>query len=213
MRIVLRFLAMMLMMTVSAHAAELTPLADQRALGARLRGLAFPQSLPKDLRSGLSNRVLIRVVLFDGEQEKAVTVVEIAVKYDLWDETFSITLQRNGTRVNQRMLTKLEDVLSYLQDLELPQLFTVTPGAAPLTLKADVLLNPIERERMDRIREWVRDNSSYVPLEGARAPSDITSSAGSNAVFNRIFEQYAAGGDVAAQWRETVISAAFALPK
>lgn len=208
----LRFVVAMLAMMVSAHAAELTPLGDQRALGARLRGLAFPETLSKDLRSGLSNRVLIRLILFEGERQKAVTAVEIAVKYDLWDETFSITLQRNGARVSQRMLTKLEDVLAYLQNLELLQLFAVSPGDSTLTIKADVLLNPIERERMDRIREWVRDNSSYVPLEGARASSDISSSAGSNAVFNRIFEQYAAGGEVA-QWRESAVSAAFELPR
>ena len=106
------------------------------------------------------------------------------------------------------MLRTVEEALAWLIDLRLPKLFAVpsAPGG-PLTLHAEVLLNPIERERMEQIRKWVKENSSYVPLDGAGVRGSAPAS-GSNAVFNRIFEQYA-GQDVAAEWRQEIVSAPF----
>ena len=58
---------------------------------------------------------------------------------------------------------------------------------------------------MDQIREWVKENSRHVPLEGA--PSAAVDS--SNSIFNRIFEHYAADPNAVAQWREQVSSTIF----
>jgi hypothetical protein len=77
-------------------------------------------------------------------------------------------------------------------------------------VNADVLLNPIDRERMDRIRKWVAENSAHSPVDPTRP--DATAPVGasmSNALFNSIFEQYASGTSVAAAWHETVGSKPF----
>jgi len=107
----------------------------------------------------------------------------------------------------------VDETLVWLNDLRLPRLFKIqVPGSAnTLTLKVQVLLNPIQRERLERIRQWVKDNSSYVPLEGTeRGTSPET---GTNALFNRIFEQYVAGEDLAAQWRQEVVSNSFGVKR
>jgi hypothetical protein len=199
-------IAGLLLWATTAEAAELTAVIADRQIGARVQALALPPSLRKDLRSGLTNRLLLRVSLLEGKQPRGTATVEIALKYDLWDELFRSELIVNGSARTAPTLRTVDEALSWLSDLSLPQLFDRPASAGALTLRAEVLLNPIERERMEQIRKWVKENSSYVPLEGS--PSG-TASASSNSVFNRIFEEYAAGQDVAAQWRQEVVSAPF----
>ena len=190
-----------------AHSAELTVLVEGEYIGARLQALGFPESLRKDLRSGLTNRVLLRLTLHEGERTLLTSNAQIALQYDLWDERFRTELSMNGTVSSAPELRTVEETVAWLNDLHLPRLFRAPTQSGALTLKAQVLLNPIARERMDRIREWVKDNSTYVPLEGAaRGASPET---GANAIFNRIFEQYVAGEDLAAEWRQEVQSAPF----
>lgn len=189
----------------STHAADITPVIRDRHIGARVRGLALPDTLRKELRSGLTNRLLLRITLLQGEQRRAHANIEIALKYDLWDERFRSQLTVNGTVLSAPELRTVDDAWNWLIDLSLTPLFDRPATAAAVTMRAEVLLNPIERERMDQIREWVKENSRYVPLEGA--PSAASDS--SNSIFNRIFERYAADPDTAAQWREAVTSAPF----
>ena len=201
------WLAWLLLIGTTAQAAELTHFIADGKIGARVQALAFPASLRKDLRSGLTNRLLMRASLLQGEQSRGMATVEIALKYDLWDERFQVELSINGAAANAPGLRTVEEAVSWLSDLRLPGLFDVPAGGGTFTLQAETLLNPIEHERLERIREWVKENSSYVPLGGGARGT--TPESGSNAIFNRIFEQYAAGDDVAAQWRREVVSAPF----
>jgi hypothetical protein len=194
----------------TVHAAELTHFIEDRHIGARVQALAFPESLRKDLRSGLTNRLLMRMNLQEGAQSRAAATVQIALQYDLWDERFRVELVINGMAIDAPGLRTVDEAVSWLSDLRLPRLFEPPANAGALTLKVEALLNPIERERMERIREWVTENSSYVPLDSGT--KSTTSESSSNAMFNRIFEQYAAGKDVAAQWRHEVVSAPFSIP-
>jgi hypothetical protein len=204
---VTRVLCLIVLVLLGAltQAADIAPMIRDRHIGARIRGLALPDSLRKDLRSGLTNRLLLRITLLEGGQTLANANVEIALKYDLWDERFRSQLTVNGTPLSAPELRTVEDAWKWLVDLRLMPLFDQPATTAAVTMRAEALLNPIERERMDQIREWVQENSRYVPLEGA--PSAASDS--SNSIFNRIFERYAAHPDTAAQWREEVQSAPF----
>jgi hypothetical protein len=77
-----------------------------------------------------------------------------------------------------------------------------------LQIHADVLLNPIDRERMDKIRQWVAANTTG-SSSGPQSATRTTSA--SSELFARIFEQYAAGKDVASVWRRTLASRPFRL--
>jgi transposase len=199
------FFIVLLLLGARLQAADIAPVIRDRHIGARVRGLALPDSLRKDLRSGLTNRLLLRITLLEGAQTLANANVEIALKYDVWDERFRRQLTVNGTPLGAPELRTVEDAWKWLGDLSLMPLFDQPATTAAVTMRAEVLLNPIERERMDQIREWVKENSRYVPLGGA--PSAALDS--SNSIFNRIFERYATGPNTAAQWREEVKSALF----
>jgi hypothetical protein len=192
-------------------AGELEPFVVDGRIGARVRDLAYPTNLAKDLTSGLTNRILARVELRAGPRTTARSAMEITVKYDLWEENFRVVVTVEQRVVANALYASLADVRAFLQDVRVPGLFA-TSGlpSESFTMKADVLLNPVDRERMDRIREWVKENSTPAPADPTRADSAApVGAATSNALFERIFEQYADGSNLAAVWHETVTSKPF----
>ncbi|MGE0528174.1 MAG: hypothetical protein AB7G93_05830 [Bdellovibrionales bacterium] len=197
---------------VVAVAAELIPAVGHDHLGARVRGLAFPGNLKKDLLSGLSNTILIRFDLMENSRVRSRRSGAITIKYDLWDETFKMDLKTEGSVKESRTLPSLEKTLLFLADLNFSRLWLLSelPSSGDLTLNADVLLNPVEREQMEKIKKWVTQNSVSVPIDptglGGSGP---VGSPRSSTFFNKIFEQYATGTDVASAWRQTVASKLF----
>jgi hypothetical protein len=201
-------LAALLLAALPVGAAELIPVAEGNFVGAQLRGVHLPDSLRQDLVSGLTNRMLIRMTLAAEGRTISQSVVAIGIKYDLWEETFRMTLAVDDRELPARTLRKIEDVLNVLGDLPLSSLFRssdLQPGRTH-TLLAEVLFDPIDRERMESIRRWVARNSA-LPASGAQTASGGSSP--SAALFNAIFEQYAEGADIASTARDTATSTPF----
>jgi hypothetical protein len=194
-----------------ASAAELVPVREGDRLGANVTGLSLPDALRRDLRSGLTNRMLIRVELLAGNDVVDSRTVELAVKYDLWDENFRLTF--TPAQGPPRVLTTDNEVLALLKDVSLPRLFDLSrlvPGREHV-LRCDLLLNPIEEERLAMVRKWVAQNS--IPSIGSgvtatHGTGTASASYGSD-LFTRIFEQYAAGGGAVGVWTESLRSPPF----
>jgi hypothetical protein len=207
-------LLLLLFILASTHgvAAQLTPYAKDQRLGVVIKTIGLPETFPKDLVSGLTNKLLIRVALISGSKVVEQTTAEISLKYDLWDETFAVTSTVNGVVLDTRTYKTFMEVRALLTELRLPGLFARAdvPGADPVVMRAEILLNPIERERLAAIRRWVAQNSTYTPsdMDGFGSAKGVGSSR-SNAIFNRIFEQYSQGMDLVAAWKETVTSEPF----
>lgn len=200
-----RIALLLLLASASAGAAEVTVTLVDGKLGARIDAISYPSSLPKELTSGLTNRLYARVTLMDALEIVGQRSVEIAIRYDLWDQKYSVVSALDGAIVESRSVATSAEMNELLAALPLPGLFDLsTLSAHSLVLRVDVLLNPIDREKMRMIRKWVAQNS---------AP-DVNGDQGisvSNAIFNRIFEQYADGSDVAAAWRVAVTSNPFSI--
>lgn len=200
--------SLLCLVAVNVSAAEVLVTLSEGKLGARVDGLAFPASLSKELTSGLTNRLYAQVTLEEGSARILERIVEVAIRYDLWEESFSVVTTVNGAMVESRVLANPPEVDALLVALPLPRIVDVASLSAngELTMRIEVLLNPIDREKMRMIRKWVAQNST--PEAG---PNQGTSM--SNALFNRIFEQYADGSNMAAAWRTAVESQPFRLDK
>jgi len=208
---------LLVLFAANSFAAELIPLRHDGHLGVRIQGNSLPDSFRRDLTSGLTNRLMIRVTLHRATQQLHSRSVQIAVRYDLWDEKFTFTTQLDGVSTDTGELTEVQQVIQRLQEISLPELFPMSsvPADSDLVMRAVVLLNPIDRERMDAIREWVAQNSNRSSLDPAGAMS-VGDMSVSNAIFNRIFEQYASGSDLASAWQQTLTTKPFrpdSLPK
>jgi hypothetical protein len=195
---------LLLLTCTGAMAAEVVVLLMDGKIAARVDSLTFPPSFARELNGGLTNRLYSRVTLAQGDRVLGQKVVETAIRFDVWDQRFSFSTSLDDTILQTRDLAGLPEVMSELAAMQLPPMFDAAalPRDQPLTLRVEVLLNPIDREKMRMIRRWVAQNST--PTVGGNPGVSV-----SNALFNRIFEQYADGSDVAAAWRVTVVSAAF----
>jgi hypothetical protein len=204
-------IVMMVFATASSDAAELTPFLEDDALGVLVAGMAFPENLNTDLESGLTNRILIRITL-EQAGRRAQRAAEIAIRYDLWDESFTILTRLDDVTVDNVTRRSVQEVREFIARIRLARLFKTADldVSGDLALAAELLLNPIDRERMENIRKWVAENSARPPLDpaGALAANDTSLA---NAVFNKIFEQYARGSDLAATWQQRVSARPFTL--
>jgi hypothetical protein len=207
------FIAGLLLLAAgSSCGADLTPVRQDAELGVSIQGVEFPPSLARDLTSGLTNRLLIRVSLEEAAQSVRRRVADIAIRYDLWDESFTIVTRIDDVAVSTRTQQSMQQVTELLQHVRLPRLFQVGTlrSANELVVQAELLLNPIDRERMENIKKWVAQNSSRQPLDPSRVLGHGDGSL-SNAIFNRILEQYAAGSDVSAAWQQSLRTQSFSL--
>jgi hypothetical protein len=195
----------------TAAPAELTPVVREHKLGVDIRGIALPATFPKDLVSGLTNTLLIRVSLFSDSQRLDQKTATIAIKYDLWDETFTLNVTINDAVVSVRNRLTKQQIDVFLADLQMPDLFAESevPKDRSVTLRLEMLLNPIERERLEAIKKWVSENSTYTPADTSGFSDKRVGASRSNEIFNKIFEQYARGADVAASWKESLSSRPF----
>jgi hypothetical protein len=198
-----------------ASAAEVVPIFDNQRAGVVIRQLPFPDTLGRDLESGLTSRLLVRVILMAESRPLTQQTIELAVKYDLWNETFAVTLKVGDTGAAQQILHSLSEVMTRLEELRLPNLFATGSLDAdrPLVVKVDLLLNPIERDRMEQIRKWVAENTTHTAPVDPDRPASTAPLVDSTAdlIFNRIFEQYAAGAEVASVWHLSLESKSFTL--
>jgi len=195
----------------SAAPAELTPVRREHTLGVHIGGIAWPATLTKDLVSGLTNTLLIHAALFSDSRQLDQKTAVIAIKYDLWEETFALTVTVNGAAISARTEQMQPQIETFLANLELPELFATSevPKDRTATLRVEMLLNPIERERLEAIKKWVIENNTSIPADTSGFSDKRVGNSRSNEVFNKIFEQYAQGADAAASWKESLSSKPF----
>jgi hypothetical protein len=189
-----------------AHAAEVTVSVVDAKLGLAVSALQMPADFDKELTSGLTHRIYVRSSLLDAATLLQQRAAEIAIRYDLWDQQFIVITTMDNTVSDSRRFATVADVKAFFAPLRLTNLFATAtlPPSRPLTLRSELLLNPIEREKLSNIRKWVAANST--PSMGAEQGDSMSS-----AIINRLFEQYADGSDIAAVWRVDVTSAPFRL--
>jgi hypothetical protein len=184
---------------------------DREGVGVRIRSIEYPASLARDLKSGLTNRLLFRVTLFAAGERRGSAAIDIAIRYDLWDERFQMSMRIDDRPAARHDHGSLAEVQEALADIRAPALFPRAQAEqGQLNLRVEALIDPIERERMARIRQWVADNSEQPPVDAAREAAGASAAPSqANALFNRIFEQYASGRETAAAWSAKVNSRPF----
>jgi hypothetical protein len=204
-----------LILNIRTLAAELTPFVNADRVGMLIQDLSLPASLNKDLKSGLTNRILIRATLLADTRVVDRKAIELDVKYDLWDENFELTLDVDRKVVRTEIIPTIKAALAAVSSPALANVFILSAPApqTKYTLQAEILLNPIEREKMDRLRKWVAENNATATGSGFPDPTGLATplptAPRSDSLFDRLFEQYARGDDIAASWHVTLVSRAF----
>src|SRR5262245_43489129 len=107
----------------AASAAELLPRLDGRHMGIELTGVTFPETLGRDLRSGLENRIVIQVTAQSQGRVLVRKNVSYVVKFDLWEETFKLRKEMD-TKVET---FEVKDTAAVIAQLSAPRLVELFP--------------------------------------------------------------------------------------
>ncbi|BDG08347.1 hypothetical protein [Anaeromyxobacter paludicola] len=125
---------------------------------------AFPPDLGRHLASGLTNVIAIHAALLPerGGEPLALDGREIDVLYDVWEETYGVTVKdRAHPRGERRVFAdaaRLREFLADARGLDLGPAAALGGGAFVVQLRVEV--NPVSKELLERTREFISNPSS-----------------------------------------------------
>lgn len=225
----------------TANATELSVKLDSQALSVIVNDIDYPESLvAKELKSGLPNDINILINIRQGNTVIFATTVNYSITYDLWDEVFVI---RSVKGEQPPTIERIEQ-----QEIErFIQSFHLTSEKAHDLLKTNlsyhlqmrVLANPVNTERINKIKAWIASSQGHKVDEeannkalivanttpaarGGQAPATgISQSTNLNTIgsarprfqklFDQILEQYITEDEIPALWSSEVITLQFSL--
>ncbi len=130
---------------------------------------AYPPDLRRQLGSGLTNVIAVHFSILPehGDAPIAIYGREIDVLYDVWEETYGVTVKDpqspRGRRLTFADWRALSAFLAAARDLDIAPLSAL--GSERLVLVTRIEVNPVSRELLDRTRELIAN-----PAAGSRAP-------------------------------------------
>jgi hypothetical protein len=145
-------------------------------------GAAFPASMERQLGNGLTNVIAVYVSVVPEGSGRPVAIHGriIEILFDVWDETYAVTVKDPTTpRGVRRMVNDfaaLRALLAQARDLELGPVAELPAG--PFRLEARVEVNPVSKELLQRTREYIAN-----PPAGARPGGSSRSVLGAMASF------------------------------
>jgi hypothetical protein len=133
-------------------------------------GPAFPPDLRRLLSNGLTNVIAFHVALLPevGDTPVALYGREVDVLYDVWDETYGVTVKDTAApRGRTRTFASFDELRAFLADargIDLGPLAELDEGRWVIQTRLEV--NPVSKELLERTREFIAN-----PGAGRGTPS------------------------------------------
>ncbi len=131
---------------------------------------AFPPSIERELGNGLTNVVAIWVSVVPASGGPPVLLYGrvVDVLYDVWEETYAVTLKDprapQGTRATLADFAALRRFLADEKGLDLGAVAALP--ASPFVVEARVEVNPVSKEQLQRTREFIANPSTGASSAG-----------------------------------------------
>jgi hypothetical protein len=123
----------------------------------------------KRLSDGFTSRILVAARLLAGPKRVPVAqgLLEITVRYDVWEETYFVSIQGAGG-LRKLQLRTMEDVLRACTVVEKMPLIPMLPHPAegPFRLEVQVQVNPTSPELMRKVRDYLVNPDGRASMGG-----------------------------------------------
>lgn len=205
---------MLLIQSSLATATHIESRVDNQGQYFSVVDLPLPEKLlNKEMTSGLPNNVSVIVKLY--HQQKLITQTRVNTKiiYDLWDEVFIVeTFNPPSLLVNR--YAKKSNLMAELREFNLSALLSnneINIPANKLTATVQVIYNPVDKERIKRVQQWIRENNGYSQLNTEQfqkdnlPPNNSGNGLRFKKLFDKIIDDYIPEEGFSAQWKSTVI--------
>lgn len=125
---------------------------------------AFPPGLQKQLSNGLTNVIAVHVTLVPERAQEPAALYgrEVDVLYDVWEETFGVTVKDPASpRGRQRTFRRFDELRAFLADASAIDLGPISElGGGSWVVQTRIELNPVSRELLERTREFIANPSA-----------------------------------------------------
>jgi len=121
----------------------------------------------RKMRSGLTQRILYRVLLYEDDRVVEAAPRYCSVTFDLWEENWAVECAVQGASsslVVQRYPQLLMHVAS-LQNFRFPSSFRPSPNRR-YWVEVHVQLNPISRQLLEKVKMWLRQSERGSQFSG-----------------------------------------------
>ncbi len=165
---------LLLCLSVSFPAGAQTPPKLMRTVSGRLSvnysltTLATP-AFERKMRSGLTQRLIYRVLLKENPGDRAVAVAlrYCAVTFDLWEETWNVECSARGVtqQVTATRYSQLLRHVAVLSEFTFPDAVNLI-AQRRYWLEVQVQLNPISRKLLEKVKLWLRQSEKGSQFSG-----------------------------------------------
>ncbi|MCJ8271472.1 MAG: DUF4390 domain-containing protein [Psychrosphaera sp.] len=213
----------------SALALTVSPTISDGRLSVTVGDINYPKTaLDKALKSGLPNNIGLWLTLTRDDKEVHVAHLNHQITYDLWDEVYQVqTTSTTGVQSSQ-MVSSQTQLLSQLSSIALGNVVPVAvlQPRGQYRLKAQVIVNPVQVERIKKIQAWIASSQGYdkpsahqLGASGlgqglqTRAEHSVATTGVSSAgprfqkLFDQILAQYMSSEKMPALWHSKAVTA------
>ncbi len=127
----------------------------------------FDRKAYDELTSGIRTTLVLRIFIYrrgkDEELPVAVAVGRFNVRYDLWDETYVVTIESNLYRKKKKYKTRSDALkaVTELHNLPIAQLKSIPHGAHHFVGMV-IELNPVSKALLAEMRRWLTRSSGAI---------------------------------------------------
>jgi hypothetical protein len=147
---------------ISAHAVEMKSETHGTRVEVSFSGLPLPEEeLRKQMKSGLTTTFAAQLIV-KGASSTFKTLRTFWIVYDLWEERYQVKVLEAET-VQKFTSSDAEAVIGQLKSpsFQIPLLKEDAQAQLILTM------NPVSREKMEKIRRWLAQNNVNLPSANA----------------------------------------------
>lgn len=147
--------------------------------------------LEKNLPSGISNTLIASLQIQENKKTIAISNLKVKVIFDLWDEVFTLYINEDS---NSKVLklTKLNEVLDHLKTYSFNYSNLPTyQSTAKYSLKFQLILDPISKEKQAKIKTWLAENRVNMPNSVSskiNTEKDTSPTINNSGVFNTLLD-------------------------
>lgn len=206
------------------QATQLQSDIEGNSVNVMVKDIDYPaQFVEKELDSGLPNTINIFVTMMSGSEVVYGFSVNYHVVYDLWDEVYVLKQQTSkGVNLTKTFRSK-SLLLSYMQRFEQKAFYLVDDLAKhkALMLTAQVVVNPVETERIKKIQAWIANSKGFEAKLDSNNKLQVVSNSPTGSVaaraatgsgprfqklFDNILAQYMNSDELPALWRSKKVT-------
>ncbi len=210
----------------TVNGIELESRISNNVLTVRVSEINYPKNIiENELNSGLPNNFNVIFSVKNNKEIRFVKNINYQVTFDLWDEVYIIQTTLDNKTTLEEIVDEKSLVIDFINNITFENIGMLAELQQDqgYQLTAQVLVNPVNTERIEKIRRWIAKSQGFSELsehnQHTRSPRAISkASVGSSAsitdtgiggsarprfqkLFDQIMEQYMELNETPALWK------------